>query len=343
MAFYKDTRHRREEVLVESDKGVANGVASLDGSAKVPAAQLPATVVADGGVTTAKLADDAVTNPKLANMAEGTIKGRQAATGTGDPEDLTATQARTALGLATGDSPQFTGVNLGHASDTTLTRTGAGDVAVEGNALYRAGGTDVPVADGGTGASDAATARTNLGVPAAAALFGAHLVAGLYYAGPAANAGTTSPANGVCRWGPFLVAKAGTVDRIGVEITVSGSAGALLRLGIYSDDGSGRPGARVLDAGTIDGTQAAASYDITVSQALTPGLYWLACAWQGGPTTGATIRTVSTPSVVVAFSSPPANQFSTGYTASAVTGALPDPAPAVSPNNAPARVYVRAA
>jgi hypothetical protein len=56
-------------------------------------------------------------------------------------------------GLTTADSPQFTAVNIGHASDTTLARSGAGDLTVEGNALYRAGGTDVALADGGTGAS----------------------------------------------------------------------------------------------------------------------------------------------------------------------------------------------
>ena len=60
---------------------------------------------------------------------------------------------RTSLGLGTGDSPQFTAVNIGAASDTTLARSGAGALTVEGNAIYRAGGTDVPVADGGTGAS----------------------------------------------------------------------------------------------------------------------------------------------------------------------------------------------
>lgn len=44
-------------------------------------------------------------------------------------------------GLTTADSPQFTAINLGHASDTTLTRVSAGVVAVEGvNVVTTAGG-----------------------------------------------------------------------------------------------------------------------------------------------------------------------------------------------------------
>ena len=43
------------------------------------------------------------------------------------------------------------GINLGNAADTTLTRASAGDVNIEGNIIYRAGGTDVAVTDGGTG------------------------------------------------------------------------------------------------------------------------------------------------------------------------------------------------
>jgi len=43
-----------------------------------------------------------------------------------------ATYVQTAAGLNTTDSPQFAGINLGHASDTTLARSGAGVVTIEG-------------------------------------------------------------------------------------------------------------------------------------------------------------------------------------------------------------------
>jgi hypothetical protein len=42
-----------------------------------------------------------------------------------------------ALGLATTDSPQFAGVNIGHAADTTLTRIAAGRAAIEGDEIAR--------------------------------------------------------------------------------------------------------------------------------------------------------------------------------------------------------------
>ena len=55
------------------------------------------------GVTlSASIDDNAVTNAKLANMAQSTIKGRAAAAGTGDPQDLTAAQVRTIINVADG-------------------------------------------------------------------------------------------------------------------------------------------------------------------------------------------------------------------------------------------------
>ena len=49
-------------------------------------------------------------------------------TGAGSPQALDTT-----------DSPQFAAVNLGHASDTTLTRVSAGVVAIEGTNIVKAG------------------------------------------------------------------------------------------------------------------------------------------------------------------------------------------------------------
>lgn len=53
----------------------------------------------------------------------------------GGTGQATAAAAATALGLGTGDSPQFTAIELGHASNTSIARSGAGKVAVEGKAV----------------------------------------------------------------------------------------------------------------------------------------------------------------------------------------------------------------
>jgi hypothetical protein len=50
-------------------------------------------------------------------------------------DDADAATARSTLGLGTANSPQFTGIELGHASDTTITRISAGFAAIEGGAI----------------------------------------------------------------------------------------------------------------------------------------------------------------------------------------------------------------
>jgi hypothetical protein len=63
----------------------------------------------------------------------------------------TTVQSTFSSGIVTGAA----GVEVGNATDTTLTRASAGDVQVEGNRIFRVGGTDVPISDGGTGQSTA--------------------------------------------------------------------------------------------------------------------------------------------------------------------------------------------
>ena len=106
-----------------------------------------ATSLTDGGVLLGS-GTSAVT--AMSVLADGEMI---VGDGSGDPVAESGATLRTSVGVGTGDSPQFTGVNIGHASDTTVTRASSGDINVEGNIVYRAGGTDVPVADGGTGVS----------------------------------------------------------------------------------------------------------------------------------------------------------------------------------------------
>jgi hypothetical protein len=110
------------------------------------------------GLNIGHATDTTVTRASAGDIAvEGNIVYRAGGTDVpvadGGTGASTAAAAATNLGLGTGDSPQFTAINLGHATDTTIARSGAGDITVEGNAIYRAGGTDVALADGGTGAS----------------------------------------------------------------------------------------------------------------------------------------------------------------------------------------------
>lgn len=89
-------------------------------------------IVATSSGTVLSIDSRAVTFAKMQGIATARLLGRTTAS-SGDIEELTAASARGLLGLATSDSPQFTGIELGHASDTTISRASAGVIAVEGS------------------------------------------------------------------------------------------------------------------------------------------------------------------------------------------------------------------
>lgn len=123
---------------------------------------------------------------------------------------------------------------------------------------------------------------------------------------------------------PLTVARA--FDRISVLSTLAGSAGAVVRLGIYSSDAGGQPDALVFDAGTVDGTQTGV-LTITISQTLQPGNYWLAAAVQGGAGTRTKLANsgaAQSESRLVLGGNNTWNQYGqNGYTRNSVSGALP--------------------
>ena len=156
-----------------------------------------ATSLTDGGVLLGS-GTSAVT--AMAVLADGEMIVGDGST---DPVAESGATLRTSIGVGTGDSPQFTAIELGAASDTTIARASAGNVTIEGNAIYRAGGTDVAVADGGTGASSLTDGGVLLGsgtsaVTAMAVLSDGEMIVGDGSTDPVAESGSTLRASIGC-------------------------------------------------------------------------------------------------------------------------------------------------
>lgn len=64
-------------------------------------------ITVSGSGATWSIDNDSVTNAKLADMAQSTLKGRAAGAGTGDPQDLTPAQARSAIASDTNNGGLF--------------------------------------------------------------------------------------------------------------------------------------------------------------------------------------------------------------------------------------------
>jgi hypothetical protein len=102
-----------------------------------------------------------VTWATLGTAGAYTAGGTDVAVADGGTGASTAAGAATNLGLGTGDSPQFTAVNVGHASDTTIARASAGVVTVEGATVLLG---SIATTKGDLLAATAAGAVTRLGV-----------------------------------------------------------------------------------------------------------------------------------------------------------------------------------
>lgn len=134
----------------------------------------------------------------------------------------------------------------------------------------------------------------------------AQYVSGQYYFPQSQHTSSTSSTltNGTVRVAPWVVVSDVTITRLFVEFTVAGDANSVFRVGIWNHSPStGKPSTLVLDAGTIStGTGNAGDvatggvagvYELTVSQALTAGAYFIGGVVQGVSSTQPTMRTMN--------------------------------------------------
>jgi hypothetical protein len=124
---------------------------------------------------------------------------------------------------------------------------------------------------------------------------------------------------------PYVVTATHTFTSLGINVTTGGGTGSVCRFGIYSDNGSGYPGALMLDASTAVTTGTGAVQSTTFSQSLTPGLYWLVCAPQVG--TGPTVTSDAGAGSPVFGASAPGTSAGDKrcYAVGSVSGAMPNP------------------
>ncbi|MEO6299987.1 MAG: DUF2793 domain-containing protein, partial [Paracoccaceae bacterium] len=114
-----------------TNKTIALGSNTITGT--LAAAQEPAhtgDVINAAGSLVLAVAANAVTNSKLAQVATATIKGRTTA-GTGSPEDLTPTQAKAVLAIASGDVSGLGALAMASTVSLTTQATGVMQAAQE--------------------------------------------------------------------------------------------------------------------------------------------------------------------------------------------------------------------
>lgn len=149
-------------------------------------------------------------------------------------------------------------------------------------------GTAIAVANGGTGATTAATALTNLGAATAVAHGRAKLSSTPQYSLPGINFTSvglkTLTANRIL-YAPFFVTTSITLDQMAIEITTAGASGKVARLAIYNADVNWQPTTQVINAGTVavDPGVVPAIAVASVGITLSPGRYLTAIISDGTP------------------------------------------------------------
>lgn len=120
-------------------------------------------------------------------------------------------------------------------------------------------------------------------------------ISGRYYGQDPYYASTNNPALGTGLVTPFYVSTLRSFTRIGVEV-VNAQASTTINLGIYGSDQDGQPWGLIADYGTVS-PDTTGFKEITISELLTPGWYWLAYLATGATAPSVRVNYMSLPLV----------------------------------------------
>lgn len=167
---------------------------------------------------------------------------------------------------------------------------------------------------------------------------------GFYYRWPTLSFSSFGFSDGEARLAPLWLPP-GTIRELACDVVTIGSAGALTRLVLYSpiSETDVRPGALLVDAGTVATDDAPGMKVLTVSQAFAGGLVWAAAINQGGASTRASLRfgtMIPGPLPMLVKS---ATTIYGAWQKLGITGAPPDPVGNVSGVQDPPFVFVKVA
>lgn len=150
-------------------------------------------------------------------------------------------------------------------------------------------------------------------------LYGPSFKSGDFITPPYATGAGSSTTASTLYLTPFYLPRKVSFDQLGVYVT-TGVAATTARLGIFSDDGAGRPSAVLVDAGTTATTtsSAAATANTNLPLALNAGVYWAGIQVEGGTPTiqGAANQMPLIPRTTIS------NANHTGWSVGSRTGAL---------------------
>jgi hypothetical protein len=266
-----------------------------------------------------------------AQGAEGPIGSTGLKGDKGDKGDTGATGSTGATGAKgdTGDQGP-SGVVTVNAPLTNAGTSSAANLSISAGTTSAAGALQLTDSVSSTSTTTAATPNavktvSDLGLYKPSVI---KMQSGSYYKVPIARgADVFTAVVSTTYYSPIYIPETITVDRLAIGTTSAHSGSAVVRLGIYNNDtATGKPSTVLLDGGTVTTPAGTASVNLTVSQSVSPGIYWLAFNSQTAATTN-TYRGViaggEIPNAVMGYiTAGPTNPILVGFTQSSVTGAF---------------------